>query len=114
MDTYGGEGAHGGGAFSGKDPTKVDRSAAYMARCLLCPSCRTDSRISAVVVSYAIGKADPVAVQVDTFGTGRYSDTAIRNAIIDTFNFRPAAIIEFLKLKDTDYCDLDLRSLRRL
>lgn len=106
VDTYGGEGAHGGGAFSGKDPTKVDRSAAYMARCVavsvvqnsLADKCQ-------VAVSYAIGKADPVAVQVDTFGTGKYSDTAIRNAVIDTFNFRPAAIIEFLKLRDTDYSE---------
>ena len=95
VDTYGGEGAHGGGAFSGKDPTKVDRSAAYMARCAAVSVVQNGFADKCqVAVSYAIGKADPVAVQVDTFGTGRYSDTAIRNAVIDTF-LRPAAIIEF-------------------
>lgn len=104
VDTYGGLAAHGGGAFSGKDPTKVDRSGAYMARavaknvvwCGLADECQ-------VAISYAIGKADPVSVEVDTFGTGRVSDDVIRRAVLDVFNLRPAAIIEALNLRDTCY-----------
>lgn len=106
VDTYGGLAAHGGGAFSGKDPTKVDRSGAYMARavaknvvwCGLADECQ-------VAISYAIGKADPVSVEVDTFGTGRVPDDVIRRAVLDVFNFRPAAIIETLSLRNVRYAD---------
>lgn len=104
VDTYGGLAHHGGGALSGKDPTKVDRSGAYMARyiarnivsCGLAKECE-------VSISYAIGKADPVAFTVDTFGTGKYPDEAIRKACLDTFNMRPAAIIEKLCLRNPGY-----------
>ena len=99
VDTYGGWGRHGGGAFSGKDPSKVDRSAAYFARYVaknvvasgLAPQCE-------VQVAYAIGVADPVSVLVDTTGTGSVSDEAIAEAVKATFDFRPAAIIESLDL----------------
>ena len=104
VDTYGGMAVHGGGAFSGKDPTKVDRSGAYMARAVALSVVRAKlAEKCQVAISYAIGKADPVAVGIDTFGTGKYSDDSIRKAILDTFNLRPAAIIEFLHLKDTVY-----------
>jgi S-adenosylmethionine synthetase len=104
VDTYGGLAHHGGGALSGKDPTKVDRSGAYMARyiarnivsCGLAKECE-------VSISYAIGKADPVAFTVDTFGTGKYPDEAIRKACLGTFNMRPAAIIEKLRLRNAGY-----------
>ena len=104
VDTYGGLAHHGGGALSGKDPTKVDRSGAYMARyiarnivsCGLAKECE-------VSISYAIGKADPVAFTVDTFGTGKYPDEAIRKACLDTFSMRPAAIIEKLCLRNPGY-----------
>lgn len=104
VDTYGGLAHHGGDALSGKDPAKVDRSGAYMARyiarnvvsCGLAQECE-------VSISYAIGKADPVAFTVDTFGTGKYPDEAIRKACLDTFNMRPAAIIEKLSLRNPGY-----------
>lgn len=106
VDTYGGLAAHGGGAFSGKDPTKVDRSGAYMARaiaknivwCGFAEECQ-------VAISYAIGKADPVSVEVCTFGTGRVSDEVLRRAVLDVFNLRPAAIIEILNLRNVCYAD---------
>lgn len=106
VDTYGGLGAHGGGAFSGKDPTKVDRSGAYMARYIaknivsasLAKECQ-------VAISYAIGKADPVAVQVDTFGTGKVSDDIIAKAVNDVFNMRPAAIINDFSLRRCSFAD---------
>ena len=106
VDTYGGLAAHGGGAFSGKDPTKVDRSGAYMARYIatnivggyFAKRCQ-------VAISYAIGKADPVAVEIDTFGTGKYSDEILLKAVLEVFNLRPAAIIEKLKLRDTCYSE---------
>ena len=99
VDTYGGWGRHGGGAFSGKDPSKVDRSAAYFARYVaknvvaagLAKQCE-------VQVAYAIGVADPVSVLVDTQGTGRISDARISDAVGKVFDFRPAAIISNLKL----------------
>lgn len=104
VDTYGGLAHHGGGAFSGKDPTKVDRSGAYMARYIarnvvssgLAKECE-------VSISYAIGKADPVAFTLDTFGTGKYPDEAIRKACLEIFNMRPAAIIEKLCLRNPGY-----------
>ncbi len=101
VDTYGGMASHGGGAFSGKDATKVDRSAAYMARHIaktvvyskLAKKCQ-------VSISYAIGKADPVAINVDTFGTGIYSDSALCTAIKNVFKFKPSEIINTLKLRE--------------
>ena len=99
VDTYGGMGRHGGGAFSGKDPSKVDRSAAYMGRYVaknvvaagLADRCE-------VQFAYAIGYPDPVSVHIDTFGTGKVDDAKILKAVVKTFNFKPAAIIDTLKL----------------
>lgn len=104
VDTYGGYARHGGGCFSGKDPTKVDRSAAYMARYAaknvvaagLAKKCE-------IQLAYAIGVARPVSICVDTFGTGAYSEEAIEKAILSVFDFRPAAIIEQLKLRRPIY-----------
>lgn len=104
VDSYGGLAHHGGGAFSGKDPSKVDRSGAYMARYIARNI--VSSRLAkecAVSISYAIGKADPVAFTVNTFGTSKYSDEAIRKACLEIFNLRPAAIIEKLCLRNADY-----------
>ena len=100
VDTYGGWGRHGGGAFSGKDPTKVDRSAAYMARHVaknivaanLAEQCE-------VQLAYAIGVSDPVSVHVDTFGTGKIEDGQIRDIAVDTFPLSPGKIIEYLNLR---------------
>lgn len=105
-DTYGGACRHGGGAFSGKDPTKVDRSGAYMARYIakhivfsrLADECQ-------VAISYAIGKAEPVAVQIDTFGTGKVSDEVLAKAVNDIFDMRPAAIINRFNLKTYSFAD---------
>lgn len=99
VDTYGGMARHGGGAFSGKDPSKVDRSAAYAARWVaknvvaagLAGRCE-------VQVAYAIGRAHPVSVRVDTFGTATTSEDAINNAVMKVFDLRPAAIIDVLGL----------------
>ena len=99
VDTYGGMGRHGGGAFSGKDPTKVDRSAAYMGRYVaknvvaagLADRCE-------VQFAYAIGHPDPVSISVDTFGTAKVDEARIEKAIQEVFNFKPAAIIEQLEL----------------
>ncbi len=104
VDTYGGYSRHGGGAFSGKDPTKVDRSAAYAARYIaknvvaagLADKCE-------VQLAYAIGVAQPVSVLVDTFGTGKVSDSSISDAVRRVFNLRPAAIIEMLDLRKPQY-----------
>jgi S-adenosylmethionine synthetase len=104
VDTYGGMGRHGGGAFSGKDPTKVDRSAAYAARWAaknvvaagLAERCE-------IQLAYAIGVAEPVSVRVDTFGTGDAGDEAIERAIARVFDFRPLAIIETLGLRSPIY-----------
>lgn len=106
VDTYGGFTAHGGGAFSGKDPTKVDRSGAYMARhiakhivwCDYAEKCE-------VSISYAIGKANPVAFSINTFGTGSVSDSILEQAALAVFNLKPAAIIEYLQLRDVQYAD---------
>ena len=100
VDTYGGMGRHGGGAFSGKDPSKVDRSGAYMARYIaknvvaagLSDKCE-------VQISYAIGVAHPVSVRVETFGTAKASEEKIAKAIQEIFDMRPAAIISQLDLK---------------
>lgn len=104
VDTYGGYAAHGGGAFSGKDPTKVDRSAAYAARHIaknivaagLADKCQ-------VQLAYAIGVPEPVSVRVDTFGTGKYSEQVICDAVENVFDLTPAGIINRLKLRSPIY-----------
>jgi S-adenosylmethionine synthetase len=104
VDTYGGYAPHGGGAFSGKDPTKVDRSAAYMARYIaknivsagLADKCE-------VQLAYAIGVAEPVSVYVDTQGTGRISDAQISKLVRDHFPMKPKEIIDTLKLRRPIY-----------
>ena len=104
VDTYGGSAPHGGGAFSGKDPTKVDRSAAYAARWVaknvvaagLAGRCQ-------VQLAYAIGVAKPVSVRVDTFGTGTVSDVELEEAVEKVFDLRPAAIIRDLDLRRPIY-----------
>ncbi len=107
VDTYGGYSRHGGGAFSGKDPTKVDRSAAYAARYVaknvvaagLASKCE-------VQLAYAIGVAKPVSVMVDTFGTGKIGDDKISEIVNKVFDLRPAAIIDTLKLRAPIYRQL--------
>jgi len=107
VDTYGGYAKHGGGAFSGKDPSKVDRSAAYMARYVaknvvaanLATKCE-------VQLSYCIGVAIPISINVNTFNTGKFSDSDIENAINEVFDFRPAEIIKHLDLKRPIYKEL--------
>jgi len=103
-DTYGGFARHGGGAFSGKDPTKVDRSAAYAARYIAknLVAAGIANRLE-VQVAYAIGVAEPVSVTVDTFGTGKLPDDAILELIGKHFDLRPAAIIERLDLRRPIY-----------
>ena len=107
VDTYGGYSRHGGGAFSGKDPTKVDRSAAYAARWVAKNvvaaglACRCE-----VQLAYAIGVARPVSILVDTFGTGKVSDEALSGAIRRTFDLRPTAIINALDLRRPIYRQL--------
>jgi len=104
VDTYGGYCAHGGGAFSGKDPTKVDRSASYMARyiCKNLVAAKICRKIE-LQVSYAIGVANPVSLSVNTFGTGVISDTEITDLIRKNFDLRPAAIIDKLDLRRPIY-----------
>ena len=107
VDTYGGYSRHGGGAFSGKDPTKVDRSAAYASRYVaknivaakLANKCE-------VQLAYAIGVAHPVSVMVDTFGTGTVSDEKLAEAVNKVFDLRPAAIIKTLDLRKPQYRQL--------
>ncbi|MBU2549254.1 MAG: methionine adenosyltransferase, partial [Proteobacteria bacterium] len=98
-DTYGGQGSHGGGCFSGKDPSKVDRSASYMARYVAknIVAAKLARRVE-VQVAYAIGVADPVSMMVDTFGTGTCDDELIADAVGRLFSFRPAAMIAHLDL----------------
>ena len=104
VDSYGGMGRHGGGAFSGKDCTKVDRSAAYMGRWVaknvvaakLAAKCE-------VQFAYAIGHPDPVSVHVETFGTATVSDAKIIRAVNKVFNFQPSEIIDQLKLRRPIY-----------
>ena len=104
VDTYGGYAAHGGGAFSGKDPTKVDRSAAYMARYVaknlvaagLAKKCQIE-------LAYAIGVAHPVSVLVESYGTGKLSDTALSELVQRCFDLRPASIIKTLDLRRPIY-----------
>lgn len=104
VDTYGGYARHGGGAFSGKDPSKVDRSAAYAARYVaknivaagLADKCE-------IQVSYAIGVAEPVSVSIDTFGTGKYSEEKLVDIVKENFDLRPYGLIEMLNLKRPIY-----------
>jgi S-adenosylmethionine synthetase len=99
VDTYGGWGRHGGGAFSGKDPSKVDRSAAYMCRWVAKNIVAAGlSDIVEIQVAYAIGYPEPLSIAIDTFGTGKCSDELIGEAVSNTFSFKPADII----------CQLDL------
>ena len=99
VDTYGGMARHGGGAFSGKDPSKVDRSAAYAMRWVAKNIVAAGlARRAEVQVAYAIGKAQPVGVFVETFGTGIVPDEAIQQAVLEVFDLRPAAIIRDLDL----------------
>ena len=107
VDTYGGACPHGGGAFSGKDPTKVDRSAAYYSRYIaknivaakLAKKCE-------IQLAYAIGVAKPVSIMVDTFGTSKYSNEELANAVEKVFDCRPQSIIRQLKLTETKYLPL--------
>ena len=99
VDTYGGMARHGGGAFSGKDPSKVDRSAAYAMRWVAKTIVAAGlAKRAEVQVAYAIGKAQPVGVFVQTFGTGQVTDEAIQQAVLEVFDLRPAAIIRDLDL----------------
>ncbi len=114
VDTYGGMGRHGGGAFSGKDATKVDRSAAYAARYVaknIVASGIAD-RVE-VQVAYAIGVAHPLSVNVETFGTAKISDDHIADLITENFDLRPGAIIRDLDLRKPIYPQYSrLRPLR--
>jgi S-adenosylmethionine synthetase len=104
VDTYGGYGRHGGGAFSGKDPSKVDRSAAYMARYIAKNLVAADlARRCEVQIAYAIGMAQPVSVLVDTFGTGVLPDEQLGKIVREHFDLRPAEIIKKLQLKRPIY-----------
>ena len=104
VDTYGGMGRHGGGAFSGKDPSKVDRSAAYMARYVAKNIVAAElAQRCEVQLAYCIGVAQPVSVLVDTFGTGSISETAIAKIVQDVFNLTPKGIIQALDLKRPIY-----------
>ena len=104
VDTYGGYSRHGGGAFSGKDPTKVDRSAAYMARFIAKNIVANGfAEKYEIQLSYAIGVAEPISIYVDTFGTGKLSDTEIVKKINNTFNLTPRGIIETLDLRKPIY-----------
>ena len=100
VDTYGGYFCHGGGAFSGKDPTKVDRSAAYMARYMAknVVAAGLAERVQ-VELAYAIGVAQPVSILVDTYGTGRIGDDALTELLRRTFDLTPAGIIKMLNLR---------------
>ena len=107
VDTYGGYSRHGGGAFSGKDPTKVDRSASYAARYIAknIVAAKLASRCE-VELAYAIGVANPVSILVDTFGTGKVSDEKLSEAVRKVFDLRPAAIIRDLDLRKPQYKQL--------
>ena len=107
VDTYGGYASHGGGAFSGKDPTKVDRSAAYMARYIAknIVAAGLAHKVE-LELAYAIGVAEPVSVHANTYGTGMISDEAIVAIIREHFDMRPAAIIKTLDLRRPQYRQL--------
>ena len=99
VDTYGGSGRHGGGAFSGKDPSKVDRSAAYMCRWVAknIVAAGLANRVE-LQVGYAIGHPEPTSVTVETFGTNLFSEDAIERAVREVFSFKPADIVSQLDL----------------
>ena len=101
VDTYGGYARHGGGAFSGKDPTKVDRSAAYAARFVskVLVAAELASKVE-VQLSYAIGIAKPVSILVETFGTSKYSNSDLGKLVEEKFDLRPGAIIEQFNLRE--------------
>ena len=103
VDTYGGMARHGGGAFSGKDPSKVDRSAAYamrwVAKNVVAAGLATRCEVQ---VAYAIGKAHPVGLFIETFGTGSVPDTQLEDAVLSVFDLRPAAIVRDLDLPVVD------------
>lgn len=104
VDTYGGAARHGGGAFSGKDPTKVDRSAAYAMRWVAKNIVAAGlADVAELQVAYAIGSAHPVGIFVETFGTEKVSTDVIEKAVADVFDLRPAAIIDALELRTTRY-----------
>ena len=104
VDTYGGMGRHGGGAFSGKDPTKVDRSGAYAARWVAKNMVAAGlARRCEIQVAYAIGVARPLSINVETFGTGNIADEKIAELITATFDLRPGAIIRDLDLRRPIY-----------
>ncbi len=104
VDTYGGKGAHGGGAFSGKDPSKVDRSAAYAARHVAKNLVAADLADEVLVqLAYAIGVAEPISIDVNSYGTGVVSDDQLARLVKDTFDLRPAAIIRRLDLLKPQY-----------
>ncbi len=104
VDTYGGYARHGGGAFSGKDPTKVDRSAAYMTRYIAKNIVKAGiAKKCEIQVAYAIGVAEPVSVYVDTFGTGIIPDEALTKTVCELFDLRPKSIIEKLDLRKPIY-----------
>jgi S-adenosylmethionine synthetase len=106
VDTYGGMGRHGGGAFSGKDPSKVDRSAAYMARYMAknVVAAKLATRCE-IQLAYAIGVSKPVSINVNTFGTGRLTDDELSQIVTDHFDCRPAAILKKLDLRKAQYRD---------
>ena len=109
VDTYGGWGAHGGGAFSGKDPSKVDRSAAYAARWIakslvksgLCKRCL-------IQISYAIGLPYPISITIFTYGTSQYSSQELLGIVNNNFDLRPGMIIQELQLKNPIYQDTSI------
>ena len=106
IDTYGGWARHGGGAFSGKDPSKVDRSAAYMARYVAINVVKSGlAKECEVQLAYAIGIADPVSVMVDTFGSSKISEDKISNAIREVFDLKPSGIIKSLDLLNPIYTE---------
>ncbi|MGM0415902.1 MAG: methionine adenosyltransferase [Thermodesulfobacteriota bacterium] len=106
VDTYGGQGSHGGGAFSGKDPSKVDRSASYMGRYVAKNLVAAGlARCCEVQMAYAIGVADPVSVMINTFGTGAIEPNRIATIVREEFDLRPAAIVETLDLLRPIYAD---------
>ena len=104
VDTYGGVGSHGGGAFSGKDPTKVDRSASYMARHIAknIVAAKIAKRCE-IQVAYAIGVAEPVSLMINTYQTSKVDEHKIRKAVLETFDLTPRGIIDYLKLRRPIY-----------
>ena len=109
VDSYGGSARHGGGAFSGKDPSKVDRSAAYMARYIAknLVAAGVADRLE-IQLSYAIGKSEPLSISVSTFKTSHYSDETILTIIRKLFDCRPGAIIEYFKLREPSFSYRDV------